>query len=243
MVAEIERRGGRAVVFPTIQILPPSSWAECDRALASLRRYSGIVFTSANGVEYFFQRAETRGLNALDLGGVEIWCIGTRTGEALAGRGLKVRDLPEHFTSASLSRLLATDELQGKHILLPQGDLARSELQTALSAQGAIPDPVVVYRTVPAVPLEGDRILEELRKGAFDAVAFASPSAVKNFLLVFSDFPSTELGHHTKVAAIGPTTRDALVDLGVVPDIVATVSTGEGLVEAIQNFFETHHEE
>ncbi|MGB2958166.1 MAG: uroporphyrinogen-III synthase [Bacteroidota bacterium] len=243
MVAEVERRGGRAVVFPTIQILPPTSWEECDRSLASIAGYFGIVFTSVNAVEFFYQRVEAKGSGSPELTGLRIWCIGERTREALEERGLEVSGLPERFTSASLSGMLAKHDLRGKRILLPQGNLARSELETALRTQGAIPDPVVVYRTVPAVPSGRGRVLEEIRNGGFDAVAFASPSSARNFMLIVSDLPPAELRRYTKVAAIGPTTRDALTELGVVPDIMASVSTGEGLVEAIENYLETHHEE
>jgi len=244
MVAEVERRGGRAVVFPTIQILPPTSWEECDRSLVSIADYFGIVFTSVNAVEFFYRRVDAKGSGSPELNtGLRIWSIGERTREALEGRGLEVSDLPEQFTSASLSEMLATYDLRGKRILLPQGNLARSELETALRTQGAIPDPVVVYRTVPAAPSGRGRILEEIRNGRFDAIAFASPSSAKNFLLILSDLPPAELRRYTKVAAIGPTTRDALAELGVAPDIVASVSTGEGLVEAIENHLETQHEE
>jgi len=243
MVAEIQRRRGRAVVFPTIQILPPTSWEECDRALASLAGYSGIVFTSVNAVEFFCRRAEAGGSGAAELKGLRIWSIGEKTQEALDRRGLEAFGLPEQFTSASLSEMLAAEELRGKRILLPRGNLARGELEAALRARGAMPEPVVVYRTVPAVSSDRGRILKELRAGKFDAVAFASPSSARNFLAVLSDLPPAELRRLAKVAVIGPTTKDALIELGVIPDIVAAVSTGEGLVEAIDNFFESHHEE
>ena len=243
MVAEIERRGGRATVFPTIQTVPPLSWEESDRALASIGEYYGIIFTSVNAVEFFFHRLETKGLRSSDVSMSKIWALGEKTREAVERKGMDVSDLPEHFTSASLSQLLAAYDLKGKRLLLPQSDLARDALEVALRAQGAIPVPITVYRTVPAESAEREDILAEIRGGSIDAVAFASPSSAQNFVLMFSDLQPVELCRRMKVAAIGPTTRDSLIDLGISPDIVAAVSTGDGLIDAIEDYFETHDDE
>ena len=63
----IERHGGTAIVFPTIEILPPPSWDACDRTLNILHMYDGIIFTSTNGVEFFFQRYQERNISVGDL--------------------------------------------------------------------------------------------------------------------------------------------------------------------------------
>ena len=57
----IEQYGGRAIVFSTLEIVPPGSWADCDRAIKSLSLYDGLIFTSTNGVEFFFRRLKERG--------------------------------------------------------------------------------------------------------------------------------------------------------------------------------------
>jgi uroporphyrinogen-III synthase len=50
-IAEVEKRGGHAVVFPLIRITEPDSWESCDTALQRLGEYDGLILTSENGVE------------------------------------------------------------------------------------------------------------------------------------------------------------------------------------------------
>ena len=56
----LRRLGGTPVLFPTIEIVAPASWDECDRAIDALYMYDGIIFTSRNGVEFFMRRLHER---------------------------------------------------------------------------------------------------------------------------------------------------------------------------------------
>ena len=49
----IERYGGTPILFPTIDVQPPKSWEECDRAIDGISRYDGFLFASANAVSFF----------------------------------------------------------------------------------------------------------------------------------------------------------------------------------------------
>ncbi|MDD4092147.1 MAG: uroporphyrinogen-III C-methyltransferase, partial [Smithellaceae bacterium] len=53
--------GARPIAFPTIAIEPPSDWSELDAALNELESYQWIIFTSANGVHFFFERLRQTG--------------------------------------------------------------------------------------------------------------------------------------------------------------------------------------
>ncbi len=48
--------GARAISFPAIRIVPPDSFDDLDRAIENLNKYHWIVFTSVNGVKFFFNR-------------------------------------------------------------------------------------------------------------------------------------------------------------------------------------------
>lgn len=57
LVELIENNGGEAVEFPVIRVQAPCSreaLGKFDEALASLHVFDWAVFTSANGVEFFF---------------------------------------------------------------------------------------------------------------------------------------------------------------------------------------------
>src|SRR5919202_1087127 len=62
MAAMLERLGARVIHCPTIAVAEPSSWQPLDAAIAGLESYDWLIFTSANGVEFFFRRlGERRG--------------------------------------------------------------------------------------------------------------------------------------------------------------------------------------
>jgi len=72
-----------------------------------------------------------------------------------------------------------------------------------------------------------------LRSGAIDAVTFFSPSSVEGF---FAVVPRDALGSAV-VAAIGPTTADALHTLSLQVHIVAAEPSSEELVAALERYF------
>jgi uroporphyrinogen-III synthase/uroporphyrinogen III methyltransferase/synthase len=70
-----------------------------------------------------------------------------------------------------------------------------------------------------------------LEAGEVDAVAFASPSAVRSVVEALGD-GGRSLGRGL-VAAIGPTTADALRELGLSPGVIPTRHTGRDLADAL----------
>jgi uroporphyrinogen III methyltransferase/synthase len=65
----LEELGAEIIEFPTIEVVPPESWEDLDRAtdgfIGCLADKGAlppwIIFTSANGVRYFFRRLSERG--------------------------------------------------------------------------------------------------------------------------------------------------------------------------------------
>src|SRR5438445_12715073 len=63
----LKASGAIPVEFPTISIAPPLDWAPLDSALRRLCTpspqpfYTWLVFTSVNGVNFFFERVSSRG--------------------------------------------------------------------------------------------------------------------------------------------------------------------------------------
>ncbi|MBW1806199.1 MAG: uroporphyrinogen-III C-methyltransferase, partial [Deltaproteobacteria bacterium] len=82
-LAGLTRLGAVCFEFPTIEIIPPENWDDLDRAIRSLDSYQWVLFTSINGVRYFFKRLELLGKDARDLMGIKIGSIGPKTAQAL----------------------------------------------------------------------------------------------------------------------------------------------------------------
>lgn len=237
-IAEVERRGGRVVAFPTIMITDPDSWADCDRALATIGTYDGLIFTSTNGVEKFFERSKARGMNTELFGHLTVYAVGEKTKNEVERRGVQVSFVPDRYSAASLAKYFTTARVQKSRFLFPLGNLSKTEVVDKLNQLGAVVDPVVVYKTAEADGSGSEEIIRQLSGGQIDVVTFASPSAAQNFVKVFPQDEITHIHERTKIAVIGPSTAEAVRSLGLHVDIIATTSTVRGLVEAIADHFD-----
>lgn len=229
----LKDHGACPLVLPTIDIVPPLSWEEADEAIRAASKYTGLVFASVNGVEFFLARAlECRGtLDAFR--SMAIFAVGEKTARAVGNHGLTVKSIPERFTAHDLAALLRDDGMKGMNFLVPRGDLGGNALVAQLRNSGASVHAVTVYRTVRPPEMETDRIRSSILGGEIDVLTFTSPSTARN---LFSLFTSTELSPvlpGITIAAIGPATADAIRALGYRVDVLAAESTVEGLVRSL----------
>jgi uroporphyrinogen III methyltransferase / synthase len=226
----LRAKGARVIHFPVIRIAPPESWAELDRAIASLEGYRWIVFTSANGVSHFFRRLREQGRDIRDLKGIKIATIGPATAAAIEARGIRVDLVPEEFISEGVVKAFSGEDLRGSRVLLPRAKEARDVIPEGLAQMGAICDVATAYRTV-----RSERNSAELEpffvEGKVDAITFTSPSTVTNFLgIMGKDF---HLPARVRVACIGPVTAQAARKAGFTVDILQERYTIPGLVDAL----------
>jgi uroporphyrinogen-III synthase len=56
LAAQLEALGATPILIPTIEIIPPETYAPLDAAIANLGSYNWLIFTSANAVEAFAER-------------------------------------------------------------------------------------------------------------------------------------------------------------------------------------------
>jgi len=106
----LQAKGATPVEFPTIRIVPPSSWETLDAALGrlflaaaqQLPYYSWLIFTSANGVHIFCQRMQSLGLQAQRLEQVRIAAIGPATAAALRDYDLMLTSYQLHILPKAL---------------------------------------------------------------------------------------------------------------------------------------------
>lgn len=230
--AAIENLGGEAIEFPTIAITDPDDYSPLDRALQQLATFNWIIFTSVNGVKYFFQRLRLLGLDIRDLHRISLCAIGPKTRETLEDFALRVDFVPGEYRAEEIISGLK-DRLQpGQRILLPRADIARSVLPRSLVELGHDVTEVTAYRTVTG---NGDSpmIRKMFRDGLIHAVTFTSSSTVKNFVQLLGEPNPPELLQNVTVACIGPVTADTAIELGLRVDIIAKTYTIPGLVQAL----------
>jgi uroporphyrinogen III methyltransferase / synthase len=228
-------QGASSIAFPTIAIEPPADWSELDRALDQLESYHWLIFTSANGVHFFFKRLREKGRDVRDLKGIKICCIGPATARQIEARGIRVDLVPDEFIAEGILKSFAAMDLSGQRILIPRAYSARDILPQGLKKQGASVDVATTYQTV-----NSGRKKEELAKlidaGEVDIITFTSSSTVTNFVEIMgADYA---LPSSIRVACIGPVTAATANKAGFKIDISQEEYTMEGLVQSLINHFD-----
>jgi len=229
--------GAHVIAFPTIAIMPPNDWHDIDQAIAGLSRYEWIIFTSVNGVRFFFERLQALGRDARALGRARLCAIGPRTAEALRTVGLAADVIPEEYQAEGVIEVLEKEELKGSRVLIPRAEVARDILPDELRKQGAEVTVAVAYRTV-RPDADVTSLKEKLRRGELGVVAFTSSSTVRNYVELFADrAEACALTQKAVVACIGPITADTAESYGFKVGIRAKANTIPALAEAIVGHF------
>jgi uroporphyrinogen-III synthase/uroporphyrinogen III methyltransferase/synthase len=230
LAARLRELGAAVREIPSIAFAPPSDPGPLDAALRDAARFAWVVFASATAVERTVARMRALGLDPAALGRARLAAVGPATAERVA-RELREPDLvPAVATGEAMARALAPD-VAGRAVLLPRPAEGRPELLDGLRAAGADVAAVEAYRTVPA-PADAIRPLAAwIAAGEVDAVAFASPSAVA--AVVAGLGAEAPLLRRVVLAAIGPTTADALRAAGLEVGAQPARHTGADLAESI----------
>jgi uroporphyrinogen III methyltransferase/synthase len=200
-------------------------------ALADVRTYDWIVFTSPNGVEAFFNAFFAAHEDARDLGGARIAVIGNGTAKKVREYHYAVDLIPKEFIAESL--LKSFKELNVEHLkmLLPRAAGAREMLAIELEKLGAIVDDVPVYQTVPETEDVSGGIRRFREEGA-DMITFTSASTAAHFMAL--RLPMSE---GLKTASIGPVTTSEMKKLALPIDLEASQHDIPGLVASILGFY------
>lgn len=232
----LKKLGAEVIEFPTIEIVPPSSWKGVDHAIAQLKSYDWVIFTSANGVHFFYQRLKERGKPQRSLSGLKICAIGPATAKQLKKRGARVNYIPKEFIAESILMGFRKMGTEGKQILLARAKKARDVLPEGLKKLGAIVDVVEVYRTVK--PRGGSRRLKQLlEKGKIDVITFTSSSTVSHFIDLLKKEDVKNILKGAALACIGPVTARTVKEAGLKAHIQPKEYTIPGLTQAIAEYF------
>lgn len=232
----LRRYGAEVLEVPSIQIVPPPSWEEMDRAVANVEGYQWMIFTSANGVRHFFSRLLAGGKDARALKGIRICAIGPPTAEELQRFGISPDLIPGEYRAEGILAAMGGEELAGKRVLLPRAAEAREVLPEELRQRGAQVDVVAAYYTVKP---DGQHahLVELLERQEIHLITFTSSSTVKNFIDLLPSDRVPDILEGVKVACIGPITARTARELGMETQIMPHRYTIPDMVEAIVEYF------
>ena len=252
----LEELGAEIIEFPTIEIVPPESYDKLDMSIDKIGTYDWLIFTSSNGVKYFFKRYFEKERDIRDLKGLKICTIGTKTAEELKKYGLKVDLIPDEFRAEGLIEtfikvgrkqnavsnkesadcLLPTAysselPLKGLNFLLPRAEKAREIFPEKVRELGGRIDVPVAYRTIKPES-HGKRLRRFLKEGRISIATFTSAATFHNFREIMGE-DAEDLLKGVAIAVIGPVTAKAVEDAGLHVDIKPTEATIEAMAEEI----------
>jgi uroporphyrinogen III methyltransferase/synthase len=218
--------GANVLYQPAIEIGPPRDWSIVDGVVERLAEFDWLVFSSANGVKYFFDRLTELGHDARRLGQAKLAAIGPATVAALAERNLRADVRPETYRAEALAAALAS-QVRGKRIFLARASRGREELAESLINAGAHVEQAVVYESRD-VAAPCDAVIEALAAGQIDWITVTSSAIARSVVRLFGEHLS-----RTRLTAISPLTADTLGQLGHPAAAVAEVYTADGVANAI----------
>jgi uroporphyrinogen III methyltransferase / synthase len=226
----LEMLGAEVLLAPTVEVRPITDSSALDRSIDHLADYQWLVFTSANGVRFFFRRLEERGLDLRSTGHIKFAAIGPTTAEALAGYHLRADLVPDSYRSEALAEVLC-QAAGGCKILLARADRGRTLLKDELERLADV-DQVAVYHNADVAALP-EPIVERIVDGTVDWITLTSSAITERLHGLLPEAARRRVGREVRLASLSPVTSATAARLGWSVAVEATEFTWDGLVDAL----------
>ncbi len=232
LAGKLAALGAEVIELPLIHVSQEISKRDLADVLLELGGFDWIVFTSTNGVRFFFDEFFRLFDDIRSLGLLRIAGVGEGTAKAIEALHLKVECQPKIATAEALAdALIATGSLDHAKILVITGNLNRDTLVRKLEEARAIVDRLQVYKTE-ATDLTADPAAADFRAKGADAILFASSSAVESFVAQKAALKLAPEARHPLAGSIGPQTSETMKKSGLPVDFAAKTPGLDALVAA-----------
>jgi uroporphyrinogen-III synthase len=231
--ARLESLGAEVVELPLIKVSKSVDLHTLNEVFQEIGTYEWIVFTSVNGVKYFFEEFHRIYDDIRSFGLMRVAVVGEATAAAVREKHLRVELQPKKASGEELAKLMIEREgMDSAKVLVITGNKNREALVDKLDEARAIVDTLPVYKTEDT-DLATDPVAGDFRAKGADAILFASPSAVQSFFDQAAALKLSAKARRPKTGSIGPTTTATMKQLGVPVDFEATDATLDSLVTAL----------
>ena len=233
LMHRLHQLGADVLELPLIQVTSAVDEKVKEEIFAELGTYDWILFSSPNGVKYFFEAFFKEFKDLRSMGFMRIGAVGPATARELENLHLEVEIMPEKHTGAELAEaLIETDSIEHAKVLVVKGNLGSEDLIKPLEDKWAIVDRFEVYRTEPT-DLSTQSGAEQFRKLGAHGITFTSGSTVRSFVNQAKALQLVEGAQTPKTFSIGPVTSAVMKEMHVPITAVAKESTLDGLIDAI----------
>ena len=239
----LQQQGAKTIEMPALEILPPSAWDHLDLAIETISSFDWLILTSANGVNFFFQRLKELGKDIRLLGNIKIAVVGKKTASCLQQYHLTPDFIPPNFIADQLIDHFP-ESLKHQKILFPRVETGGREiLVKELQKQEANIIEVPAYQSGCPDKIDA-QAWEALQNKQINIITFASSKTVTNFYKLLQKALNTSskvdilsLLDNVCLASIGPQTSKTCHELLDRVDLEAKEYTLEGLTKELVQYF------
>lgn len=231
---KLESLGAAVIELPLIKVTKDVNLNTLAEVLGEFGSYEWLVFTSTNGVKFFFEEFIRVHEDIRALGLVRIAAVGEATAAAIRDLHLRVDLQPKKANGEELANeLIDRESIDSAKVLVITGNLNRDVVVDKLNEARAIVDRLVVYKTE-ETDLAADPIAGDFRTNGADAILFASPSAAQSFFDQAATLKLAPKARRPLAGSIGSTTTTTMKQLGLPVDFEATEPGLDSLIESLQ---------
>lgn len=218
---EFEQYGGETIAISLVETIP--DYSDCDDIFNNLEKYSWFIFTSANGVNIFFDRLRDLRVDIRKLANARFAVVGTSTKKALEKYGLYADFIPSKFTSKILAEELSKELTDKDKILIVRGKQGKNFIEDKFSEMSVEFDKICIYETI-----QDERRADEVKRICpdVDYIVVTSGSGA----IALRDMAGCE---HDNIVAIGPVTKRDCEEAGLRVKLVAEEFDARGIVDVI----------
>ncbi|OIJ10590.1 hypothetical protein BKP37_18845 [Anaerobacillus alkalilacustris] len=206
---QIEKYGGIPVEMPLITCKAVKDKTIIHKELRLLHTYQWLIFTSKNGIDFFFEELNLVNGSSNIPPTCKIAVVGEKTENALAPYGLKADLIPELYVAESLVDCLLNVLIEGERVLIPRGNLARDIIPKRLRENEIKVTELDVYETVIETNSK-DELYRAIKNQELDVVTFTSSSTVENFVQLLKGSDWRNYLGNIIFASIGPITTKTM---------------------------------
>lgn len=189
-----------------------------------LKQFTHMVFTSANGVDIFFDYLKKSKTDARIFGDTKFAVVGKKTALALESKGIFADIIPQIHSGKNLAEMLCGKCSKNDNILLVRAENGADTISKILTENAVSFTDLKLYRT------ETDFSKKELLNlciSEMDYIIFSSGSAAKAFSQML------ECETNAKCISIGNETTKAAEKYGIKIYKTAEKAAAEGIIKCI----------
>jgi uroporphyrinogen-III synthase len=151
--------------------------------------------------------------------------------------------VPQKYSSEGLIECLQGRDISGKTIRIPRTSGATPTLTDKLREMGSKVEEIYVYES--GLPVDEDlkeKFYQDLKDGKIDAIVFGSGLSAKNIFKMLTEKAPMDtvrklINGKVTTVAIGPTTAEALREMGVKVDVVPESYLFEEALAALAKYW------